>query len=125
MKRFAGTFLIGAIFIVLGGCYGDVWHSTIRYNSIQSTIRENNEKLLSLKIGMIQQETRQVMGSPERSEGYEWGSAWLYRTAMTSGVYGTADPDFTPIVFDNNGKVIGWGRNFFTEHVKNYEINIK
>lgn len=78
-----------------------------------------------MKIGMTQGATRALMGSPELSEGYEWGTAWLYRTAMTSGIYGTADSDFTPIVFDKNGKVIGWGRNFFTEHVKKYEINIK
>jgi hypothetical protein len=78
-----------------------------------------------MKIGMTQEETRKAMGPPERSEGYEWGTAWLYRTAMTSGIYGTADTDFTPIVFDSNGKVIGWGRNFFAEHVKKYEIDIK
>ena len=65
------------------------------------------------------------MGQPEISEGYEWGSAWLYRTAMTSGIYGTADSDFTPVVFDEKGKLVGWGRNFFTEHVKRYEIKIK
>ena len=44
---------------------------------------------------MAQSEVREVMGKPERSEGYSWGSAWLYRTAMTSGVYGTEDTDFT------------------------------
>lgn len=125
MKMLAGSIFSGVAFIVLSGCVGSPVHSTIKYNSIQSTIRENNEKLLFMKIGMTQDATRALMGSPELSEGYEWGTAWLYRTAMTSGIYGTADSDFTPIVFDKNGKVIGWGRNFFTEHVKKYEINIK
>jgi outer membrane protein assembly factor BamE (lipoprotein component of BamABCDE complex) len=100
-------------------------HSTIKYNSVQSTINENNEKLLRMKIGATQENVIQLMGTPERSEGYAWGSAWLYRTAMTSGIYGTADSDFTPVVFDQDGKVVGWGRNFFTEHSKKYEINIK
>jgi outer membrane protein assembly factor BamE (lipoprotein component of BamABCDE complex) len=97
----------------------------MRYSSIQSTIRRNNDNLLQLKVGLSQDEVKAVMGSPERSEGYAWGSVWLYRTAMTSGVYGTADSDFTPVVFDEEGEVIGWGRNFFTEHVKRYEFTIK
>lgn len=78
-----------------------------------------------MKIGMSQEDVVKLMGKPERSEGYAWGSAWLYRTAMTSGIYGTADPDFTPVVFGQDGKIVGWGRNFFTGHVKKYEINIK
>lgn len=125
MKALRGLLLSALAFIVLFGCVGSPVHSTITYNSIQSTIRKNNDKLLSMKIGMTQDETRALMGPPELSEGYEWGTAWLYRTAMTSGIYGTADSDFTPIVFDRSGKVVGWGRNFFAEHVKKYEINIK
>ncbi len=74
---------------------------------------------------MTQEQVVNHMGQPERSEGYQWGSAWLYRTAMTSGIYGTADSDFTPVVFDANEKLVGWGRNFFTEHVKRYEIEVK
>ncbi len=124
MKIAAGAMLAGVLVTVLSGCVGSPVHSTMKYHSVQSTISENNQKLLSMKIGMTQEETRALMGWPERSEGYEWGMAWLYRTAMTSGIYGTADSDFTPIVFDRNGKVVGWGRNFFTEHAKKYEIRI-
>jgi outer membrane protein assembly factor BamE (lipoprotein component of BamABCDE complex) len=108
------------------GCgVGSPVHQTSTYNKRQSVIEHNNKNLLLMKIGVYKDETMKLMGHPELSEGYDWGSAWLYRTAMTSGVYGTSDSDFTPIVFDQDGKVIGWGRNFFTEHVKRYEINIK
>jgi hypothetical protein len=70
------------------------------------------------------------MGAPERSEGCPWGTALLYRTAMTSGIYGTripthAESDFTPVVFDQDGWLIGWGRNFFSEQARKYEISIK
>ncbi|MEW6110449.1 MAG: DUF3192 domain-containing protein [Nitrospirota bacterium] len=125
MNKTALLLYIGFMSIILMGCVGSPVHSTVTYNRIQSTIKQNNENLLLMKIGMTQEETRKLMGSPERSEGYAWGSAWLYRTAMTSGVYGTSDSDFTPIVFGPDGKVIGWGRNFFTEHIKRYEIKIK
>ncbi len=111
--------------LLISGCVGSPVHSTIKYNSVQSEISRNNKNLLTLKIGMAQEQVLQHMGEPERSEGYEWGSAWLYRTAMTSGIYGTADSDFTPVVFDENGKLAGWGRNFFTQHVKRYEIKVK
>ncbi len=109
----------------LFGCVGSPVHSTIAYNSVQSSIKSNNEQLLYMKIGMTPEETKKLMGPPERSEGYAWGSAWLYRTAMTSGIYGTSDSDFTPIIFDSYGKVAGWGRNYFTEHIKRYEVSIK
>ena len=33
-------------------------------------------------------------------------------TAMKSGVDGKADSDFTPVVFDENGNMIGWGKDF-------------
>lgn len=111
--------------VVFAGCVGSPIHETITYDRIQSEISLNNQNLLTLKIGMRQGQVQQHMGQPERSEGYEWGSAWLYRTAMTSGVYGTTDSDFTPVVFDENGKLVGWGRNFFIEQVKRYQIKIK
>ena len=91
-------------------CVGSPVHSTIKYNAVQNTIKRHNQNLLKLKIGMSQDEVLAVMGDPERSEGYSWGSAWLYRTAMTSGIYGTADSDFTPVVFDNDASLVGWGR---------------
>lgn len=125
MKKSVALLYLAFIIFILAGCVGSPVHSTVTYNRIQSMIKQNNENLLLMKIGMAQEETKNLMGPPERSEGYVWGSAWLYRTAMTSGVYGTSDSDFTPIVFDPDGKVIGWGRNFFTEYVKRYEIKIK
>jgi hypothetical protein len=74
---------------------------------------------------MTKSEILKLMGNPERSEGYRWGSAWLYRTAMTSGIYGTLDSDFTPVVFDDSDKLAGWGRNFFAERARKYEVEFK
>ena len=116
--------LLLLILVPLAGCVGSPIHSSLKYSSIQSEIETNNEGLLHMRIGMTQAETSDLMGKPERSEGYAWGAAWLYRTAMTSGIYGTADSDFTPIVFDEKGAVVGWGRNFFVEHVKRFDVNV-
>jgi outer membrane protein assembly factor BamE (lipoprotein component of BamABCDE complex) len=127
-KIFSLSIIISLIgLVVFGGCEGSKVHRTIKYHSLQSTIEDNNKNLLSLSIGMTKEQTIKLMGKPERSEGYRWGSFWLYRTAMTSGVYGTADADFTPIMFDKDAKVVGWGRNFYTEQMKRHslDINIK
>lgn len=125
MKNATAMVLVIMMAIMFSGCVGSPIHSTIKYNRVQNEISHNNKNLMNLKIGMTQEQVQQHMGQPERSEGYKWGSAWLYRTAMTSGIYGTSDSDFTPVVFDEKGNLIGWGRNFFTEHVKRYEIKIK
>lgn len=124
MVKFVTCFLAIVLSLLLTGCVGSPVHSTLKYQSVQSVISRNNKNLMSLKIGMTQEQVLQHMGKPERSEGYQWGSAWLYRTAMTSGIYGTADSDFTPVVFDEKGTLIGWGRNFFIEQVKRYEVKI-
>ena len=92
----------------LSGCVGSPVASTLKYDSVQHTIKRNNDALLSLKVGMTKDEVLKVMGKPEQSEGYQWGSAWFYRTAMTSGIYGTSDSDFTPVVFNESGKLAGW-----------------
>jgi hypothetical protein len=97
----------------------------MRYNSVQDAIAENNRHLLELRIGMSQADAMAVLGPPERSEGYPWGTALLYRTAMTSGIYGTTDADFTPVVFDPDGWLVGWGRNFFTEQARKYDVTIR
>jgi len=113
------------LFSLISGCVGSPVHETLTYSSLQSKIKSNNQALLKLRIGMQQSEVRNVMNEPERSEGYAWGSAWLYRTAMTSGIYGTADTDFTPVMFNQEGELIGWGRNFFESEVKRYELSIR
>ena len=130
MIKTFGVALAIALSLMLSGCcsgfVGSPVHSTRTYNRVQGVISRNNENLITLGIGMTQEQAMQsMMGKPERSEGYQWGSVWLYRTAMTSGIYGTADSDFTPVVFDENRKLVGWGRNFFIEHAKRYEIKVK
>lgn len=110
--------------LLLTGCVGSPIHSTVKYNNVQNTAKRNNAALLTLRVGMSKAEVQKAMGQPERSEGYHWGSAWLYRTAMTSGVYGTADSDFTPVVFDSKDILAGWGRNFLVEAERTYKLEV-
>ncbi|MBW1976253.1 MAG: DUF3192 domain-containing protein [Deltaproteobacteria bacterium] len=115
--------------IFCAGCVASPIHSTVTYGGIKKTIHRNNTALMKLQIGMSQNKVREIMGQPERSEGYPWGSAWLYRTAMTKGIqggiYGSVDADYTPLMFDNEGILQGWGRNYFEQYVNEYEVTIK
>ncbi len=147
--RVVGGVLVMLATLVLSGCVGSPVHTTFKYHSLQSEIARNNENMLSLNSGMTKQEVQEKMGKPARSEGYGWGSAWFYRTAMTEGigatgssfhtsdsggggsfftagnVYSAIDNDFTPLVFDDTGKLAGWGRNFYVDQAKRYEIKIE
>ncbi len=106
--------------LISSGCITPTIVRAVHKDIKQDQISHNNENLNKLQIGMTQEQVQQIMGQPDRSEPYAWGSAWVYRTAMTSGLYGKADSDFTPVVFDEKGNFIGSGRNFLTE-----QINVK
>jgi outer membrane protein assembly factor BamE (lipoprotein component of BamABCDE complex) len=106
--------MVGLIF---SGCVTSTLVRAVHNDIKQDEISRNNENLMNLKIGMTQEQVQQYMGKPDRSDAYAWGSAWVYRTAMKGELYGKADSDFTPVVFDEKGILIGWGRDFLTEHV--------
>ncbi len=130
-KRLSALYCAFLLFLTLivPGCVGSPVHSTLKYGSVQRAIKRNNNNLMELKAGMSKEQVRSIMRDPERSEGYPWGSAWLYRTAITKGIsggiYGTVDSDYIPVVFNDEGNLVGWGRNFLIERTKRYELTIK
>jgi hypothetical protein len=81
---------------------------------VQAVVERNNKYLLRLRVGMPQADVHTVMGDPEASEGYASGAAWLYRTALPITAQGTA-VEWTPVVFNEQGTLIGWGRNLLAE----------
>lgn len=89
------------------------------------TARRNNDLLLTLNIGQGKQEVLQIMGNPSRNERYSSGGKeteiWYYRTDVD--IYGSEDDNFTPVVFEN-GKLAGWGRNFYDERIE-YQSQIQ
>ena len=85
----------------------------------------NRSKLNSLEMGMTKDQVLALMGKPYKREAYEGVEYWLYETEWISdGV--TTDEELTPIAF-KNGKVDGWGRNYYQDRKKRVEadINIK
>jgi outer membrane protein assembly factor BamE (lipoprotein component of BamABCDE complex) len=108
--------------LLFTSCVGSPFHETATYNSIHSQVKRNNTAILNLRAGMDKTEVQKSLGKPARSEGYPWGSVWLYRTLMSAGAYAVPDSDFTPLVFDSDKKLAGWGRNYFIERRARYQV---
>ncbi len=92
---------------------------------MQNAIEQNKQHLRSLEVGKHQEDVKEIMGGPDGSDFYFWGSMWLSRTAMVSGVSEGADSDFTSVVFDASGKLLGWGRDALIRHTKPWEQRSK
>ena len=91
-------------------------------------IERSRNNLMKLEVGMSKQEVIDVMGKPYNREAYTASDGsirefLIYLTKYTdSGPI--PDSDTTPICF-LNGKVTGWGRNFYISQKQRYEIEIK
>ena len=85
----------------------------------------NRDNLNKLEVGMTKSDVRDIMGKPHQREAdmeYEW---WFYLTNNRDLIYGTfyREEDYTPLAFKDE-KLIGWGRNFYTEKTKRYDVKI-
>lgn len=82
----------------------------------------NRKNLNRLEIGMSKEQVVGIMGTPymrEADTNREW---WLYETTYYNGP--VKEEFLTPVVFDKDGKLIGWGRNFWTEKEKKFDVKI-
>ena len=112
--------------IILLLCFGLNGCATWYANSPWG-IDNNRKNLMKLEIGMSKQEVINIMGIPYNREAYSTPDGQLdfliYLTKYTDSG-SIPDSDTTPICFVN-GKVTGWGRNFYEKQKQRYEIEIK
>lgn len=88
---------IGAV-LILNGCGG-----------MQAS--KNTEAMRQLRVGQSEEMVISFMGRPNRTQAIGGRQYWLYRTTG----FASQDYDlFTPILFVN-GKVEGWGKQYFKE----------
>ena len=98
------------------GCTSFLMPSGPSDREIRAIIDRNTRNLLRLQAGLFEEYVSDIMGPPQRVEGYSWGTVWLYRTALTKGARATAETDFTPLVFDRRGVLLGWGSDFLATY---------
>ena len=89
----------------------------------------NRSALLKLEAGMNKDGVLEIMGKPNKTELYPAGNEfWLYRTESDGSPYGvferTDDGAFTPLCFQD-GKLTGWGRNYYISQIQKYEHKIE
>jgi hypothetical protein len=78
----------------------------------------NNSHLLRLELGQSKKDVTRIMGYPERNERYLVDSkdmeVWFYRTDVVNN---NIDNPYSSMIFQN-GKLIGWGNNFYERTIK-------
>ncbi|MBW8015071.1 MAG: DUF3192 domain-containing protein [Planctomycetes bacterium] len=87
----------------------------------------NRKAMLGLSIGQSKADVVEVMGQPRKTEAYSRDGTniefWLYLTEGVGINRKMTDEHFTPLVFEN-GKLAGWGRNYYVERTQKYDIKI-
>lgn len=113
--------LILLLCLALGGCA--TWYANSPWG-----IEKNRKNLMKIEVGMPKAEIINIMGNPYDREAYTVQNGDIVEFLIYLTKYTDSGPipdrDTTPICF-LNGKVTGWGRNFYIEQKKRYEIEIK
>lgn len=107
--------LVGILLILLAGC-------------ATYEMSKNNDALLNLDMGMSKQQVVEVMGKPDLNEAYEslYGKSvviYFYYTQRKWSDGNVTKDETTPVVFEN-GKLIGWGDEFYKNKME-VDVNVK
>lgn len=118
---------------LFAGCAGSpAWYS-MKISETRAEAERNNERMRELRIGQSRDEVLRVMAAPPtRTEAYRLAADrsvefLFYRTKgwdanPWAASYGSAkvtdtDDQFTPVGLEN-GRVVGWGRNFYDQTIR-------
>jgi len=89
-------------------------------------IEKNRSNLMKLEVGMSKKEVIDIMGMPYNREAYAVPGGSLefliYLTKYTDSG-SIPDSDTTPVCF-MDGKVTGWGRNFYVQQQQKYQLEM-
>lgn len=79
------------------------------------------DKLKQLRVGMTKAQVLKIMGKPV-DEVYTTPDVWYYYTDTKWHDFLTTSDECTPLVF-KNGKLQGWGNDFYNTQVQLGKIN--
>ena len=109
--------LIALTAVSLSGCFGG--RGSNPYSEVDAKVEDNTKNLMSLAVGMTKGQVYELVGIANIVEGYDWGSVWKYKTRKGGGQGTLADKSvdqtYTPVVFDNTDRVIGYGDKFYVQ----------
>ena len=78
-------------------------------------IYRNRENFAKLKLKMTRDEVRQIMGEPIQGETFCEDHIWWYYTRTCWSDFMTTRDECTPVVFDEDDLVEGWGASYYRD----------
>ena len=125
------SLLVLMVVVLMTGCVGSGAWVAMQISATRAEAQLNNAKFMNVQIGQSKQEVLQVMGVPTKREAYQLSNEKIieflfYRTDGWSNAYpADNDSQFTPVAVEN-GKVRGWGRNYYDHVVRAaFDVTIK
>jgi outer membrane protein assembly factor BamE (lipoprotein component of BamABCDE complex) len=101
---------IGCLAVFLVGCVGGAGEVRWRFHDQYMRAQKNREALASLHAGISQSEVQVIMGEPDMVEEQPTKAIWFYRTTVSSQAPTNPEADFTPLIFDEQKRLVSWGR---------------
>ena len=83
----------------------------------------NRDNLNKLEVGMSKEQVTSIMGKPYQREAYGGEEEYWYYETRWQNIYSVPSEYLTPVVF-NNGKLVGWGRNYWVEKEKKFDVKV-
>ena len=107
--------LIGAVAIsgLFTGCIAFDRETSMLAPHKWSEIERNRANFKKLRVKMTKDEVLAIMGAPIKGEVFCSDNVWWYYTRTCWTDYMTTREECTPVVFDEDGLVEGWGTTFF------------
>lgn len=107
--------LIGAVAIsgLFTGCIAFDRETSMLAPHKWSEIERNRANFKKLRVKMTKDEVLAIMGDPIKGEVFCSDNVWWYYTRTCWTDYMTTREECTPVVFDEDGLVEGWGTTFF------------
>ena len=117
------SLIVFIVVVLMSGCVGSGAWESMQISATRDEAKRNNVKFMNVEIGQSKQEILQIMGVPAKREAYQLSNEKIieflfYRTDGWSNAYPSDnDSQFTPVAVEN-GKVKGWGRNYYDRIVR-------
>lgn len=79
-------------------------------------IFRNRENFAKIRVKMTKQEVLEIMGEPVKGEVFCQDNIWWYYTKTCWNDFMTTRDECTPVVFNEQGLVEGYGAAYFRKH---------
>ena len=108
--------LIGAVAVggLFSGCIAFDRETSMLAPHKWSEIERNRANFKKLRLKMTKEEVLAIMGEPIKGEVFcNDEIVWWYYTRTCWTDYRTTRDECTPVVFDEDGVVVGWGTTYY------------